>query len=135
MQKRPRGLRQLGDSEVEIEINGADIESLFRVAQQVAGRPRERSELTNVHLSLDYSKPERQVAIDRVRASGLGVTVSGIANPLRGCLGAHVATRFRNGNELLDLRVIIPECEDPFAWVLRSVAKVPDQQQTPTDGR
>lgn len=111
MQKRPRGLRQLGDSEVEIEINGADIETLFRVAQQVAGRLRERPELTNVYLSLDYSKPEWQVAIDRVRASELGLTVSGIADTLRGYIGGHVPTRFRDGNELFDLRVIIPERE------------------------
>jgi hydrophobic/amphiphilic exporter-1 (mainly G- bacteria), HAE1 family len=110
-QKKMRGIRQIGESEVEVEINGADIDTLFRTAQQVAERLRERPELTNVHLSLDYSKPEWQVAIDRVRASELGLTVSGIADTLRGYIGGHVPTRFRDGNDLFDLRVLVPERE------------------------
>jgi hydrophobic/amphiphilic exporter-1 (mainly G- bacteria), HAE1 family len=77
----------------------------------VAARLGERPELTNVHLSLDYSKPEWQVAIDRVKAGELGLTVTGIADTLRGYIGGHVPTRFREGNDLFDLRVIVPERE------------------------
>ncbi len=109
MQRKMRGIRQPGESEVEVEINGADIDTLFQTAQQVAARLGERSELTNVHLSLDYSKPEWQVAVDRVRAGELGLTVSGIADTLRGYIGGHVPTRFRDGNDLFDLRVLVPE--------------------------
>jgi len=109
MQKKLRGIRQLGESEIEVEINGADIDTLFQTAQQVAVQLGERAELTNVHLSLDYSKPEWQVAIDRVRAAELGLTVSGIADTLRGYIGGHVPTRFRDGNDLFDLRVLVPE--------------------------
>jgi hydrophobe/amphiphile efflux-1 (HAE1) family protein len=111
MQKKLRGIRQVGESEIEVEINGADIDTLFRTAQQVAARLGERSELTNVYLSLDYSKPEWQVAVDRVKAGELGLTVAGIADTLRGYIGGHVPTRFRDANDLFDLRVIVPERE------------------------
>lgn len=110
-QKKMRGIRQVGESEIEVEINGAEIDTLFRTAQQVAERLGERPELTNVHLSLDYSKPEWQVEIDRVKAGELGLTVTGIADTLRGYIGGHVPTRFRDGNDLFDLRVIVPERE------------------------
>ncbi|MCK7580343.1 MAG: hypothetical protein MZV65_35005 [Chromatiales bacterium] len=46
-------------------------------------------------MSLDYSKPEWQVEIDRVKAGELGLTVAGIAGILRGYIGGHVPTRFR----------------------------------------
>ena len=110
-QKKMRGIRQVGESEIEVEINGAEIDTLFNTAQQVAARLGERPELTNVHLSLDYSKPEWQVEVDRVKAGELGLTVTGIADTLRGYIGGHVPTRFREGNDLFDLRVIVPERE------------------------
>jgi HAE1 family hydrophobic/amphiphilic exporter-1 len=93
MQKKLRGIRQVGESEIEVEITGAEIDTLFRTAQQVAGQLPERPELTNVYISLDYSKPEWQVAIDRIRAGELGLTVAGIADTLRGYIGGHVPTR------------------------------------------
>jgi HAE1 family hydrophobic/amphiphilic exporter-1 len=98
-----------GESEIEVEINGSDIDTLFRTAQQVSERLRERSELTNVYISLDYSKPEWQVEIDRIRAGELGLTVAGIADTLRGYIGGHVPTQYREGNDLFDLHVIVPE--------------------------
>jgi hydrophobe/amphiphile efflux-1 (HAE1) family protein len=109
MQKKLRGIRQVGESEIEVEINGSDIDTLFRTAAQVSERLRERSELTNVYISLDYSKPEWQVEIDRIRAGELGLTVAGIADTLRGYIGGHVPTQYREGNDLFDLRVIVPE--------------------------
>ncbi|MEA3642038.1 MAG: efflux RND transporter permease subunit [Lamprobacter sp.] len=39
----------------------------------------------------------------------MGLTVSDIANTLRGYIGGDVPTRFRDGNELFDLRVLVPE--------------------------
>jgi multidrug efflux pump subunit AcrB len=53
--------------------------------------------------------PEWQVAIDRVRAAELRLIVTGIADTLRGYIGGHVPTRFRDGNDLFDLRVLVPE--------------------------
>lgn len=108
-QRKMRGIRQVGQSEIEVEINGSDIDTLYATAQDVADRLRERAELTNVYISLDFSKPEWQVEIDRVRAGELGLTVRGIADTLRGYIGGHVVTQYREGNDLFDLRVLVPE--------------------------
>jgi len=108
-QKQMRGIRSLGQSEIELEINGAEIDTLFATADSLVAALRERPELTNIDLSLDYSKPEWQVAIDRTRAAELGLTVRGIADALQGYIGGHVPTRFREGSDLFDLRVLVPE--------------------------
>lgn len=108
-QSKMRGIRQVGQSEIEVEINGADIDTLFATAQDVATRLGQRTELTNVYVSLDFSKPEWQVEIDRVRAGEMGLTVRDIADTLRGYIGGHVVTQYREGNDLFDLRVLVPE--------------------------
>lgn len=108
-QAKMRGIRSLGQAEIEVEINGSEIDTLFNIANDLAGRLRQRPELTNIYVSLDYSKPEWQVEIDRTRAAEHGLTVSAIAGTLRGYIGGDVPTRYREASELYDLRVLVPE--------------------------
>ncbi|MFN2288155.1 MAG: efflux RND transporter permease subunit, partial [Chromatocurvus sp.] len=108
-QQAMRGIRSLGRSDLEVEINGADIETLFATAEATAETLRGRGELTNIDISLDFTKPEWQVAVDRTRAAELGLSVRDIATALQGYIGGHVPTRYRDGADLFDLRVLIPE--------------------------
>lgn len=108
-QPKMRGIRAAGQADIEAEINGSEIDTLFTLANDLATRLRQRPELTNVYVSLDYSKPEWQVEIDRTRAAEHGLTVAAIASSLRGYIGGNVVTRFREANELYDLRVLVPE--------------------------
>jgi len=111
MQSKMRGIRKVGQSEIEVEINGSEMDQLFATASAVAAQLQAAPELTNVDISLDYSKPEWQVEIDRLRTGELGLSVSDIAATLRGYIGGHVVTQYRESNELFDLRVIVPERE------------------------
>lgn len=47
--------------------------------------------------------------MDRVKAAELGVSVSDIATSLRSLITGAVATRYRDGNEYYDIRLIVPE--------------------------
>lgn len=111
MQSKLRGIRKVGQSEIEVEISGSEIDSLFQIASTVAEQLREAPELTNVDISLDYSKPEWQVEIDRLRAGEIGLSVSEIAATLRGYIGGRVVTQYREQDERFDLRVIVPDRE------------------------
>lgn len=64
---------------------------------------------TNVHLSLDMTKPEYQVVIDRTRAAELGISVNSVAETMRSMITGAVATRYRENNEYYNIRVMIPE--------------------------
>lgn len=108
-QAKMRGIRALGQADIEVEINGSDVDTLFGLANDIAARLRQRAELTNVYVSLDSSKPEWQVDIDRTRAAEHGLSVAAIAATLRGYIGGDVPTRFREASELYDIRVIVPE--------------------------
>lgn len=108
-QMQMRGIRALGQSEIELEVSGSEIDALFGTANALSEALQQKPELTNIYLSLDYSKPEWQINIDRIKASELGFTVRGIADTVRGYIGGHVPTLFREGSDLYDLRVIVPE--------------------------
>jgi len=62
-----------------------------------------------VYLSMDMTKPEYQVIVDRTRASELGVSTAAAAGALRSLVTGAVATRFREGGEYYAVRVMVPE--------------------------
>jgi len=55
-------------------------------------------------VSMDMTKPEYQVRIDRERAADLGVSAEEIAQTIRSLITGAVATRYREGDEYYDIR-------------------------------
>jgi multidrug efflux pump subunit AcrB len=104
-----KGIRKLGDADIEVKIKGQDIERLFDLARQTSGAMNQLAHFTNVYVSMDMTKPEFQVRVDRVRAAELGVSVADISDTVRSLISGAVATRFREGDEYYNIRVMIPE--------------------------
>ena len=67
MQMKVKGIRKAGDQEVEIKVKGTRLQPIFKFAQKTAARLRETPGLTNVTLSMDMSKPEYRIYIDRAK--------------------------------------------------------------------
>jgi hydrophobe/amphiphile efflux-1 (HAE1) family protein len=109
MQMKVKGIRQMGVQQVEVEIRGTDIEPIFEFAKKAAARLNETPGLTNVNVSMDMTKPEYRVYVDRARASAMGVSVNQIASTLRSLVQGVVATQYREGSEYYDIRVLVPE--------------------------
>jgi len=109
MQMQIKGIRKLGDADIEVKIKGQDIERLYELARQTAGAMNGLEHFTNVYVSMDMTKPEYQVRVDRARAAELGVSIGDIADTMRSLITGAVATRFRDGDEYYNIRVMIPE--------------------------
>jgi hydrophobe/amphiphile efflux-1 (HAE1) family protein len=109
MQMPIKGIRKLGDADIEVKIKGQDISRLYDLARQTAGAMNELAHFTNVYVSMDMTKPEYQVLVDRARAAELGVSVGDIADTMRSLITGAIATRFRDGDEYYNIRVMIPE--------------------------
>jgi hydrophobe/amphiphile efflux-1 (HAE1) family protein len=109
MQMKIKGIRKLGEADIEVKIKGQDISRLYDLARQTAGAMNELAHFTNVYVSMDMTKPEYQVRVDRQRAAELGVSIGDIADTMRSLITGAVATRFRDGDEYYNIRVIIPE--------------------------
>jgi hydrophobic/amphiphilic exporter-1 (mainly G- bacteria), HAE1 family len=109
MQMKTKGIRQIGTQDVELKIQGDDTVAIYDVARQAAAALNQTPGLSGVNISMDMTKPEYRIYIDRARAAALDIPVTKIADVLRGLIGGTVATEYRDGNEYYDIRVIVPE--------------------------
>ncbi len=90
---------------VAMSVRGDDINTLKSLADRVEGIVRGTAGAVDVENSLETSKPEVRIRIDRERASDLGVNVGLIASTARALVDGVVATKFQEGDEQYDVRV------------------------------
>jgi CzcA family heavy metal efflux pump len=109
MQMKVKGIRQIGTQEVEVKVKGDDIQTLFAFARDAAEALRGTPGLGNINLSMDLTKPEYRVYVDRARSSAMGVEVQDVALTLRNLVRGEVATQYREGSQYYPIRVMVPE--------------------------
>jgi len=104
-----KGIHGMQASDIVVQVRGQDMETLAELASRAAKTISSLDQFQNVFVSMDLTKPEYQVQVDRVKAAELGVSVSDVATFLRSMITGAVATRYRDGSEYYDIRLIVPE--------------------------
>ncbi len=107
--RKIKGLRKVGEQDVEVNVKGTDVRLIFEYAEQLSARLTETPGLSGVNISMDMTKPEYRVYVDRARASSLGIPVSQVATTLRTLVQGLVGTQYRVGTEYYPIRVMVPE--------------------------
>jgi len=92
-------------SPIEIKVFGKDIYQLKAVADNIVDRIQDVEGLRDVTHTFSEGKPEYQIRINREKASRMGLMVNQIANTIQTASLGKVATRYREGNEEVDIRV------------------------------
>jgi hydrophobic/amphiphilic exporter-1 (mainly G- bacteria), HAE1 family len=87
----------------QLLLSGPDLNKLGEYSDELIARLRKIPGLSDVDTTLALRKPEVQVAIDRERASDLGIPVQTIANTLNVLIGGQPLTRFTDGSEQYDI--------------------------------
>src|SRR5690606_37234855 len=125
---RIRGLRtSASGSPIEITIQGDDLLTLQRIADDIMLRVRDVPGLENLEPSAEEASPELAVELDRERASYLGLNVATVGQTLRTALDGTIASQYTEGNKEYDIRVMFPREHFTSPEDLRSVALFPDQ--------
>ena len=117
-----KGIHGMRASDIIVKVRGQDTGVLAELAERTAALMRRAEGLTNVYVSMDLSRPEYQVRIDRTKAAELGVSAADVAGALQTFITGTVATRYREGAEYHDIRVVVPESRLDN---LRAVAGLP----------
>ncbi|MFP3929210.1 MAG: efflux RND transporter permease subunit, partial [Desulfobacteraceae bacterium] len=104
-----KGIKGMQASDVVLEVRGQETEVLSELANRAARLMRESKGLTNVYVSMDLSRPEYRVEIDRTKAAELEVSVAETAETLQALITGAVPTRYREGGEYFGIRVVVPE--------------------------
>jgi HAE1 family hydrophobic/amphiphilic exporter-1 len=90
---------------VEIKVFGKDIYQLREVADNIVDRIQDVEGLRDITHTFAQGKPEYHIRINREKASRMGLMVSQIANTIQTASLGKVATRYREGNDEVDIRV------------------------------
>ncbi|MDT8340338.1 MAG: efflux RND transporter permease subunit [Longimicrobiales bacterium] len=106
---RIRGLRTSSSgSDVALSIQGDDLEELRLIGDEVVALLAGIPGLANLEPSAEESSPELAIELDRERAAFLGLDVARVGQTLRTALDGTVATRFAQGSQEYDIRVMFP---------------------------
>ncbi len=96
---------------VTLSIRGDDLAKLQIIADKVESIVKSTPGAVDVENSLELSKPEIRINIDREKASDLAVNPYLIASTIRAMVDGNVATQFKEGDEQIDVRVRLKKNE------------------------
>jgi Cation/multidrug efflux pump len=71
------------DAPIQVLLRGPEVNKLFVVADSVMQVMKTINGTSDIKLSIDKSKPELQITMDRTKMTMLGLTVNDVANTLR----------------------------------------------------
>jgi len=93
-----------GDTRIfQMFLQGPDLEQLAAYSETLATELRKIPGLVDVDTTLSLRKPEIQVAIDRDRASDLGIPVQTISSSLNVLVGGQIVSQYQEGSEQYDI--------------------------------
>ncbi len=111
----------------QLSIQGPDIDKLAKFSAEFMAKLRLLPGLVDVDSTLSLRKPEVQVAIDRDRASDLGIPVQTIANSLNVLVGGQIVSRYKEGTEQYDVWL---RADKPFRATPQSLESLTIPSQT-----
>ena len=99
-----------GRKDVEFLISGPDIDKLTEYGHAILAKLGQDPRFIDLDLSVDLSKPEYRVIINREKAHDMGVNVTDIASALRTMVGGEDdVTKYKEGDELYEVRIRVGE--------------------------
>ncbi len=90
---------------VQIDLKGTDLAQLTKASDDVVAALRGVSGLVDVNSNNRPPKPEIQIQIDRSRAARLGLGTFQVASLMRSLIDGDLASKYREGEKLIDIRV------------------------------
>jgi HAE1 family hydrophobic/amphiphilic exporter-1 len=137
------------ETPLQVEVRGQELDQLARTADEVRARLLELPSLTDVKTSVRAGHPEARITFDRDKTLEFGLDLTRVSNLVRDHVLGNVSTRFAEGEDRIDVRVVgdelvlttldsvldlvvNPQSETPVP--LRAVAEV-NMQQGPAEIR
>jgi multidrug efflux pump subunit AcrB len=98
-----------GSSDLEVILNGPQLESLKSTADQMVSELTTRPELIKVHSNLENAAPVIKVKVDPIKAAAEGIAPSTVGGMLNSMLSGVEATTFDNDGQEISVNVEYPD--------------------------
>jgi HAE1 family hydrophobic/amphiphilic exporter-1 len=96
------------DYPLMLYLKGPEISVLEELSEKILSIVEGIPGVADPDRSIRGGKPEMRVVVNREKASRLGVSTAQIASTLRSLVDGNVATKLRQGEKEIDIRVILP---------------------------
>lgn len=126
-----KGIKQTGEFDIEVEViapRSEPIENIFENASRVSGLLKQVDGLTGIDVSIDITKPEYQIFVDRTKAIDQGLSVNQIASTIKSSIDGNVATQFKEGGYYYPIRIVVEESQ------IKSISDVENLSVYPSNG-
>jgi HAE1 family hydrophobic/amphiphilic exporter-1 len=96
---------------VMFSVRGEDLGTLEKIADRVESIVNTTPGAVDVENSLETSKPEVRIRVEREKASQLGISPGTIATTVRSMVDGIDVTKYQEGDEQYDVRVRLKESD------------------------
>ena len=107
-----KGILPIGDYDVEVELYAPktmDINDLYALASKTLGEIKEIKGLSALDISIDVSKPEYQLILNRARAADLGFSALQAAELVKTYVDGKIAANYKDGGYYYPIRLVVDE--------------------------
>lgn len=87
-------------------LAGTDYDALARVGDRMAAALNATPGFINAEVDFDINQPQLSVAIDRARASDLGIPLDAVTTTLRTMVGGETASELFLGDEIVEVKLM-----------------------------
>jgi len=107
-----KGIVQTGDYDIEVELYAPktmDINDLYTLASKTLGEIKDTKGLTALDVSIDVSKPEYQLILNRAKAADLGFSAAQAADLIKTYVDGKITTNYKDGGYYYPIRLVVDE--------------------------
>jgi hydrophobic/amphiphilic exporter-1 (mainly G- bacteria), HAE1 family len=123
-----------GQKPIQISVRGPEVEELDRISRDLMRAMQGIRGVADIETSLEKSKPELKVRLDREKASQLGLNAGPIATTLRAAVAGEVATTVEDAaGDSHDVRVRLRPDQRRYAADLLSLTVPTDKDDASGD--
>jgi HAE1 family hydrophobic/amphiphilic exporter-1 len=93
------------DAPIQVLLRGANMNRLFEVAAQIEEIIKDVPGTNDINLSVERSKPELQINLDRAKMEQLGLNVQQVGSALNFAFAGNTNLQFTDGDDDFDINV------------------------------
>jgi len=107
---------------IEIKVSGKDLSKIKQIADRIVQKIQDVDGLRDVYHTMEEGKPEYHIRLNRRKVFQMGLMASQVASALQTTSLGTIVTRYRDGNDEVDVRV---RFKKKFRDSLEDIQKIP----------
>jgi len=115
------GFMGSGDAPILVDLFGPDLDVLDKISAEMMQRFAKIEGLKDLKKSLKKTKPEIHIAVEREKASKMGLTVYQIGDAVQTAMLGNVVSMYHQGGKEYDIRV---RFQDPYRSSIEALGNV-----------